>query len=118
MDVHHIDEDKSNNEIENLQLLNRSDHLKKHWEDESLRDKRRNQIEMIRPKAIAWLRSTEGRKKQSDDAKRGWANRKKFIVYCTQCYSKIETAQPWTRFCSEKCGHLFRKKCKRLTRGL
>ena len=32
-DVHHIDGDKSNNAIENLQLMTRSEHLLIHWQE-------------------------------------------------------------------------------------
>ncbi len=31
LDIHHIDGDKSNNHISNLQLLSKTDHLKLHW---------------------------------------------------------------------------------------
>jgi hypothetical protein len=48
MDIHHIDEDKSNNEIENLQMVNRSDHLKIHWQDEDAKAKRREFLSEIR----------------------------------------------------------------------
>lgn len=51
MDVHHIDEDKSNNDISNLKLLNRSDHLFEHWKDEDKKKKRRAFLNEIRPLA-------------------------------------------------------------------
>lgn len=31
--LHHVDGDKDNNNIENLELISNSEHLKKHWED-------------------------------------------------------------------------------------
>jgi hypothetical protein len=31
MNIHHIDHDRSNNEITNLQMLDRSTHMKYHW---------------------------------------------------------------------------------------
>lgn len=33
MDIHHKDGDKGNNEIENLEMMSRSDHLKRHWQE-------------------------------------------------------------------------------------
>jgi len=32
LDVHHIDGNKDNNKIDNLQLITRSEHQRKHWE--------------------------------------------------------------------------------------
>lgn len=31
LDIHHIDGNKDNNEIQNLELITRSEHQKKHW---------------------------------------------------------------------------------------
>ncbi len=86
MDIHHIDEDKSNNEIENLQMLSRSEHLKLHWRDENLRKERRILLNEIRPKVHAWLRSDEGRKVQSEASKKSWLYRKTSMKECMNLF--------------------------------
>jgi hypothetical protein len=77
MHIHHIDEDKSNNEIENLKLMTPSEHLKSHWINPDDRAKRRKFLTEIRSKVHQWLRSDEGRKKQSEGAIKGWEKRRK-----------------------------------------
>lgn len=109
MDIHHIDGDKDNNEIENLAMLSRSDHLKEHWKDPELRKERRKQLDKWRPKAHEWLRSLEGRKKQSDDAIEGWKKRKNFTISCLQCKREVCTSQSWTKFCSDACDKKWRR---------
>ena len=44
MDIHHKDGNKDNNEIENLQMLSRSDHLKEHGKCPLLRKERRKTV--------------------------------------------------------------------------
>ena len=80
--IHHKDDDKSNNEIENLMLLSRADHMKEHCKDENEKEIRRKRLDSIRPLAHAWLRSEEGRKKQSEISKEAWESRKKETKKC------------------------------------
>jgi hypothetical protein len=103
MDIHHKDGDKSNNEIENLEMLSRSDHLKKHWEDPKLREERRKFLDEMRPKVHEWLRSDEGRKKQSESSKRGWKNRKTFDLICKSCNKQMKSKIPNKIYCSNNC---------------
>jgi hypothetical protein len=112
LDIHHIDEDKSNNEIINLQLVNRSDHLKIHWEDPEARRKRREFLTQIRPLAHKYLRSVKGRKRQSEDAKIGWTKRKELFIICKECGKQRITKISWTIFCSDACDKKWRRKQK------
>lgn len=109
MDVHHKDGDKSNNEIENLELLSRSDHLKRHWA-EGRYDliQRREQLKEARK----WLKTPEGRKKQSIGSKESW-NKKKlnpYIKTCLGCDKSFETYQKWAKCCDQKCYMRYRRK--------
>ena len=110
MDIHHKDGDKSNNEIENLQMLNRSDHLKEHWKDPELRKERRKQLDAIRPMVHVHLRTKEGRERQRKDAIEGWKNRKKTIIICQNCGKEVETSQSWSKFCSARCEKAWNRK--------
>lgn len=103
MDIHHKDGDKSNNEIENLEMLSRSDHLKRHWEDPDLKSERRDFLDIIRPKVHEYLRSEEGRKRQSESSKKAWEKRRKDQKSCEVCKKEYETYQKWSKFCSHAC---------------
>lgn len=110
MDIHHKDGNKDNNEIENLELLSRSDHLKRHWQEGRFDlDQRREQLKEARK----WLKTPEGRKKQGEISKEAWKKRRAFNLNCIECEIKIISTQPWTKFCSEACGARFRRRSKR-----
>ena len=100
IDIHHIDGDKSNNEIYNLKPLSRSEHLKEHWTDEKHRPKRMEQLNKVRP--IEWLKSEEGRKSVSEKGKQVWKERKSKIIKCENCDIQCEFKR-WARFCSKNC---------------
>ncbi len=100
MDVHHIDGNKANNELENLMILSRSDHRKEHWQDENLRVVALKQLDSVRP--IEWLQSNEGRKTVSEKGKQIWKERKEKIIICEEC--GVEKAfKRWARFCCKAC---------------
>lgn len=101
--IHHKDHDKSNNDIENLEMLSPSDHLKKHWQDPKKRIDASKKIEKSRLKMNEWLKSEEGRQIQREGAKKGWETRKEISVQCKICKIDFKTKQPNAKFCSEKC---------------
>ena len=109
IDIHHIDGNKDNNEINNLQSLTRSEHQKKHWEQGDHQHEIEKRIYVLSI-AREWLSTEEGRKKQSEDAIEGWKNRKKIRINCLQCQKEIETTQPWAKFCSDACDKKWRRK--------
>lgn len=100
MDIHHIDGDKSNNEIENLKMLSRAEHIKEHWKNEKEIDKRLAQLDGVRPSE--WLKSDEGRKFISDQGKEIWKKREPHIIICQGCGIKKEFIR-WAKFCSKNC---------------
>ena len=112
MDIHHKDGDKSNNEIENLEMLSRSDHLKEHWKCPKLREQRRRLLDEQRPKVHEYLRSEEGRKKQSESSKKAWKKRKSVSVICECCGKEFFTPQSWSKFCSDSCDKKWRRRKK------
>jgi hypothetical protein len=109
MDIHHKDGDKSNNEIENLEMLSRSDHLKRHWQEGRFDlDQRRIQL----AEARKWLSIPQGRKKQSEDAKEGWKNRKQVAYQCKGCNKDKFTYQKKSDFCSDACRSRWKRQNK------
>lgn len=64
-EVHHIDENKDNNELSNLKLLTKKEHHDLHSRtltDEQREARRKNMNEKARPAAIAWHKSEAGQK--------------------------------------------------------
>ncbi|HER27630.1 MAG TPA: HNH endonuclease, partial [Rhodospirillales bacterium] len=63
--IHHIDEDWTNNSLENLEAINASDHRRMHMEkrlkDPEYKATLLRWLEMGRDKAAEWHRSAEGR---------------------------------------------------------
>lgn len=110
MDVHHIDGDKSNNDISNLELHSRSDHLKLHWKDPIFRDNLINNLHKIRPLTLEYIKSEEGRKKASIQAKQSWKYRKEIDCICLNCNKTFCTKQNKSDFCGENCYMNFRRK--------
>lgn len=107
MDIHHIDGNKDNNEIENLEMISRSDHLKRHWQEGRFDlDQRRKQL----AEARTWLRTPEGRKTQSQNTKNSWEKRKleppQWEIQCKGCGTNFKTRQKWAKWCNQAC---FRK---------
>lgn len=96
MEIHHKDKDKSNNEIENLEIVSRSEHQAIHAQEES------QKIQLAKVRPIAWLKSDEGRKTVSDKGKEIWAKRESKKIVCENC-GKEAYFRRWARFCCKNC---------------
>lgn len=113
--VHHKDFDKSNNEIDNLQLLSPKEHMKLHgksWDKERYEKQIENLNENARPKALEWHGSETGRqwhKEHYEQMKDKLYERKTFI--CEQCGKEFESINHGVnRFCSGACKAAHRRK--------
>lgn len=111
--VHHVDENKRNNEPENLECIPRFDHLsfhanervEKHYDDVI-----QNLIENAIPKAAEWHRSDEGRKWHKDNCG-GILGRPATEHICQHCgkpYVSVDHGN--NRFCSNNCRAAYRRK--------
>lgn len=113
--VHHKDFNPDNNEIENLELLPKSEHLSYH---SNLQDKtwaRENLLKNAVPAAAAWHASEEGHKWHSEHGKKTMEARmeKKVIKNCQFCgkeYEVPECLSENSRFCSNNCKSAWRRK--------
>jgi hypothetical protein len=108
--IHHKDKDRSNNSIENLELMNASCHLKLHMTPER-RERHRISFSKIRDLAKLWHSSDEGRawhKYHAIKCKLGkWEPRKHS---CSQCHNEFfSTKRSNTKFCSNKCKSKWRR---------
>lgn len=109
-DVHHIDHDKSNNDISNLELLSKKQHSKVHYEESSPERKQAivdNINNNARPKAIEWHKSEAGRHWHSEMVKQAYAEGKlgkKEGFICEICGNKFfQVPRKGNKFCSGAC---------------
>lgn len=110
-DVHHKDHNKDNNEIDNLELLTKREHIEKHKEEltDEIREKFRQNLNKARIKASEWHKSKEGRKWHSQQYEISLGNRakKKFICeYCGKEFYCLDNGV--NRFCSANCKSRYR----------
>ena len=113
-EIHHIDHDKSNNDISNLQLLTQKEHMKLHGSEltEAQRQKMRDNLtNTARPEASKWHGSKEGiawHKKHYDQMKDKLYIKSDFV--CTQCGKEyISIANGHSKFCSNACKSKYRR---------
>lgn len=114
-EIHHIDYDKSNNDISNLQLLSQKEHQKLHGAELTEEQRQRlrdNLANTARPEAIKWHGSKEGRdwhKKHYEAMKHKWNIKQNFE--CLNCGKKYESvAKNHSKFCSNACKSAYRRK--------
>jgi hypothetical protein len=105
--VHHIDNDKGNNQVENLALIERGAHTSHHQKGHS-----RPFSELSRSRAAEWHGSEAGRewhkKHQRDDC----AAMHHMGDYVCACCGKSFVAQDMgrNRFCSNNCKSMWRRR--------
>lgn len=113
--IHHIDGNKLNNEIENLEIKKAKEHLAEHMTLERKQFAREVINKIARPKAIIWHKSKEGlawHKKHFEDSLRKSIDTKinKFCQVCGQEYQVNLGCANKSKFCSNNCKIKFRKK--------
>ncbi len=107
-DVHHIDGNKDNNDISNLECVLRKTHHEKHMRERGPEELRRIMDEYVRPLAIDWHKSEEGRawhREQYNASLAGkWADTvTKVCEYCGKEYSVPALVAYRSHFCSNNC---------------
>lgn len=113
-DVHHIDGDRSNNNIKNLMLLPRSIHHALHMSDENRKIQSRKSIKIASAHAKEWHKSKAGLEWHSKQGKDNYLKRKINTYVCKQCGKEYQTKQVYgmdiNTFCSNKCKSAYRRK--------
>ncbi len=111
--IHHIDENKSNNDISNLQCISVKEHFSKH-DSEERRKNNQKHISDIRPLTKEWHAREEGRKWHKEHAERCNLGKWEPIEYiCDQCHKNFKSSKrSITRFCSNPCKSKWRRKNK------
>lgn len=113
--IHHVDHDKTNNDIENLKAISASEHTSLHGTERGLThydELIKNLNENVRPKASEWHGSEEGRKWHSEHAKKMRSQAKQEELTCKQCNEKFKTTRYGNKkhFCSNNCKSKWRRK--------
>ena len=114
IDIHHIDENKKNNDISNLVALPGREHMSLHFRkrveegkivfDEKRREQSRAIVNKIRPLATEWHKSDAGREWH----KKQWKQTKDKLYVekgqiCENCGKEFSTKSNHARFCSRNC---------------
>lgn len=113
--VHHKDEDKSNNDISNLELMLGPEHIAYHMakrmsDPERLAWSRENMRVNARPAASEWHRSPEGREWHSRHGKEVFEARTPQDFKCEHCAKTFQTFDNGRiKFCSNACRSAWRR---------
>ncbi len=110
-DIHHIDQDKSNNNLENLELMDKARHLSLHGREKGNKNVKSGWLDKIRPMTKKWHASEEGRKwhrEHFENTKDKLFQEKEFV--CEQCGKKYTSINNGSnRFCSNACKSAWRR---------
>jgi hypothetical protein len=101
--IHHKDEDKSNNNIENLEKISCSKHLSLHMNKEENIKRATEQANKVRHLTKIWHASDEGREWHIKHGLKTWIDRKSFKIKCLMCKKEIETKTYHQKFCHQNC---------------
>lgn len=113
--IHHIDHDRSNNAIGNLQCKTAAEHLSEHgFERSSNPDelkKMREVMDRVRVFASAWHGSEDGKLWHQQHARDVWEQQSKSALICSHCQGNYDGYKSWVKqgFCSASCQGMARK---------
>lgn len=107
--IHHRNNDKSDNRIENLELIYKSTHLSYHLNDPIRKEQSRKICDKIRPLSKKWHASEQGRAWHKAHGILTWINRKPEKRICKICVKEYETKTFHQEFCSNKCKSKWRR---------
>lgn len=109
-DVHHVDENKSNCAIGNLELKPKAEHGRLHGNQRD-KDEVRALLEAARPLAAAANRAMAGTEAAADRSRRGMLSRPMERHTCVQCGGEYESRAGSVRrgFCGPACQQAARR---------
>lgn len=114
-EIHHIDENTLNNDIDNLKCIqysvHQSEHIKKWFEDPINKAQSDKHLAEIRPLTKKWHASEEGLAWHRENAKTSINAIPETLHICDFCGEEyMSTITLRSRFCSNKCKSAWRRK--------
>lgn len=110
--VHHLNENKSDNRIENLQLMSKSEHISLHMSTDQKKSQSTEQANKVRHLTKEWHASAEGLEWHRIHGIKTWQERKSFSGTCKVCSKQFETKTFHQNFCSNACKSMWRRSQK------
>lgn len=104
--IHHIDGDKENNDIENLEVLDNRKHSSYHAKNMNIVNKIKRSINIGKAskEAVKWHKTNPNSSKvHSKASKKEWKNRPYYKHICEQCGEEFYTREKKCKFCSGQC---------------
>ena len=110
--IHHRNEDKSDNRIENLEMIERARHLSHHMNCPLRKAKSKEMADKYRHLTKEWHASKEGHEWHKAHGVLGWINRKPIKMTCKVCQKEYETKVLHQDFCTNACKSQWRRNNK------
>ncbi len=105
--IHHVDEDTSNNDPDNLQMLEGGEHLSLHHKGRMTPAKKKH-LDSIRSLGWAWHKTKEGREyhcgRQTE-----WSKRQPTVVLVCETCGESRSVKAIGKYGSKYCSHKCRK---------
>lgn len=112
--VHHIDGNRSHNDISNLALVQGVEHLRGHMSAEERKAQSRLDVKKAIAAAPEWHHSKEGRAWHSERGKKNWELRELNTYKCSFCGKEFQTKHIYgeneNHFCHPNCKAAFRRR--------
>lgn len=116
--IHHIDHDRTNNQIENLECKAETDHLCEHMQVYGRNARNAEYLELGREKAAEWHKSENGKKWHRENfekysKKLVERTEEKKCQFCGQSFMAIYAHKTSAKFCSNNCKSAHRRTQKK-----
>ena len=105
MEVHHKDGNPDNNDLDNLDLISRSEHARLHARERARSPERLAQLKRASqsPARLAWMQSAEGKAKMRENARKSMSRLPLLTRNCDFCGVEYRYKLARSRFCSDRC---------------
>lgn len=107
--IHHKNDDKSDNRIENLELVDAFRYLSLHGKQSQNVKRAIKMANKYSPLIQAWHDSEEGKAWHKANGTLRWLNKKAVLKICEVCSKEFQTKTYFQKFCSNNCKSQWRR---------